>query len=310
MIVLSVLLIASVVVNVAGYNYYQNKYKPKFSLLSPDIAWMETDDFLAIQNQYSVSYQGMKQEMLELLNSSKVHGNYGVYFEDLNTGSWIGINERDEFIPASLLKVPIMVAVLKKVEKGDIALDQRVTIVAEDINLNSGTLGTQGAGYVLTVKDLLTYLIKESDNTALFTLYRNFLTDNDVLEARLAMGISLYGDKAVLGPKHYSNILRSLYYSAYLRRTFSELALSIMSETDYDTQMKAGLPPNVHISHKIGFFKTPEGVEGYHDCGIIYHPRKPYMLCIMSKNTDQATAKFVISNLSKLVYDYVDKISK
>lgn len=308
-IALSALLAVSLISNVVIYRHFESKYKPKFQLISSDIAWMDLGDFLAIQNQYSVEYQKLKKELLEVVNGPNINGTYGVYFEDLNTGAWIGINERDEFIPSSLLKVPVIVAVLKKIEKGELSLDQKVSLKAEDLDLKSGTLGLKGEGYELTVRELLVYLIKESDNTALFTIYSQLLDETDVAEAKLAMGLPV-GDNDnfyAIGPKHYSNILRSLYYSAYLRRTFSELALSLMSETEYNTQLPAGLPKNIPISHKIGFFYSEDGKAGYHDCGIIYYPNKPYILCVMSTNTSKAEADITIARISKTTYAYTDK---
>ena len=37
-----------------------------------------------------------------------------VYYKDLTTGAWIGVNEKEDFIPASLNKVPLMMALYKK----------------------------------------------------------------------------------------------------------------------------------------------------------------------------------------------------
>ncbi|HYD03632.1 MAG TPA: serine hydrolase [Alphaproteobacteria bacterium] len=308
-IILAVLLVSSIAVNFFIEKHYENKYKPKFSLISPEIAWLELGDFMEVQKQYSIEYQGLKTEMLAITENPTVDGTYGVYFEDLNTGAWIGLNEKDEFVPASLLKVPMMVAVLKKVESGDIKLEDKVIIQADDLNTNSGTLWMKGGGYEITLKELLVYMIKESDNTAVLTLHRYFLTDEDILEAKLAMGLPMGNHETYdsIGPKHYSNILRSLYYSAYLRRTLSELGLSIMSETDYNAQIPAGVPDHIPISHKIGFYYGTDGSAGYHDCGIIYYPNKPYILCVMSKGTDKEEADFVISRISQVTYEYVDK---
>lgn len=308
-IILVSLLCLSILLNFYFYHHYSSKYKSNFEYISPDIAWMETADFLSIQNQYSVNFQTLKEELLDFANDSNLNGFYGIYFEDLKTGAWIGINEKEEFISASLLKVPVLVAILKRVEKGELDLNQVVTLREEDLNYGSGTLAQMGVGYKITIRDLLIYLVKESDNTALRVLQTNFLTAEDVLEARLAMGLPIDGDHiSLLGPKQYSNILRSLYYSAYLRRTFSELALSMMSETDYNSQIPAGVPKNVPVAHKVGYLYS-DGVNHYHDCGIVYHPVKPYILCIMSVGADEFEADRVMSKISNIVYKNVDEVS-
>lgn len=308
LVCISVLLLLSIILNTFLFFHYENKYKSRFQFVSPSIAWMDTEDFLAVQKKYSLEYHELKSDIVKILNTSGLSGTYGFYFEDLSTGAWIGVNEREEFYPASLLKVPIMAAVLKKVERGELSLDQKIKIMEEDINLNSGSLGSKGAGYELTLKEILVFLIKESDNTALTTLSRRFLTQDEILEANLALGIPLTNaHTAQIGPKHYGNILRALYYSSYVRRTFSDLALSLMSDTEYDEQIPTGVPKEVPVAHKVGVYKE-EGI--YHDCGIIYHPIKPYLLCVMSKGTTRTEANFIIPRLSEAVYSNVDELSK
>ena len=39
-----------------------------------------------------------------------------VYVKNLTTGRWTGINENEHYAPASLMKVPIMIAILKQAE--------------------------------------------------------------------------------------------------------------------------------------------------------------------------------------------------
>lgn len=306
-ILLTCLLIISIASNIFTYRYMKDNYLPKFKLISPNIAWMDTEDFLKTQKYYSLEYQNLKEDLIKIVNNKNIIGEYGIYFEELNTGTWIGINEKEEFVPASLLKLPVMIATLKKIQDGELTLEQKVSLRKEDIDLRSGYLGLKGEGYTLTVKELLIYLIKESDNTATYTLSNRILTTEEFDKARLAVGLNIntshYG---ATSPKQYSNILRSLYYSTYLRRTFSELGLSLMSETDYNTQIPAGVPNTIPISHKIGFFFTSDGKAGYHDCGIIYYPNNNYILCVMSKNTTKQEADRVIKDISSTVYNYID----
>lgn len=320
-LLLAVFLIISIFGNAIIFIKYKHseneflteKFESKVSLLSPSIAWMETEEFLKIQKNYSISHLELKKRLSDVQNNSGNKRKFGVYFEDLNTGSWIGINEKEEFIPGSLVKIPAMVATMKKVENKAISLDMVITLEKDDINLSYGTLGRKGAGYKITVKDLLTYLIKESDNTALVALHRHVITSEEFIDALLAMGLILKKDDigyATVSPKHYSNILRSLYYSSYLRGPFSQLCLSILSDTKYNSQLPAGIPSWINISHKIGEYRSTTGEIGYNDCGIIYYPNNPYILCIMSRNTTKTEADSYISEISKVTYDYIDEKNK
>ena len=271
-----------------------------YQLLSPDIAWLSVDNFLVKQKHMTTSYQDMKSNINLILQNAQ--GHYAFYFEDLTTGAWLGINEKEEFMPLSLLKVPTMIATLKEVEDGNLSLDQYVVLDEQDIDNRSGSLWMKGPGYALTVKDLLMRLIQDSDNTAELTLVNHVISDGVLLESTSAIGFSQSGNVTMVTPKEYANMLRGLYFSNYLRRPFSELALTIMLETDFNSQIPAGIPSTVKVAHKVGFY-TWEGY--YHDCGIIYAPDKPYILCIMSKGSTAEEADRVMSQLSKLVYERV-----
>lgn len=49
-----------------------------------------------------------------------------IYYRDLNNGPWFGINEKEYFSPASLIKVPILIAYLKKAETDPSLLQKKI----------------------------------------------------------------------------------------------------------------------------------------------------------------------------------------
>lgn len=269
-----------------------------YQLLAPDIAWLSANEFLIRQQQTTTSYADLKNSVSIILQNTQ--GEYAFYFEDLTTGAWVGINEKKQFMPLSLFKVPVMIATLKEVESGAASMDKKVILDKLDIDNKSGTLWKKGVGYETTIKDLLIELIHHSDNTASEALTRHVISDKIMFESVVAMGLPepTLNDTSV-SPKQYANMLRSLYFSNYLRRPFSELALTLMLETDFNSQIPAGLPKDIKVAHKVGFYVW-EGY--YHDCGIIYVPNKPYMLCIMSMNSTAEESDRIISQLSRIVY--------
>src|SRR5258708_22798239 len=61
------------------------------------------------------------------INQEKVAGNIddeGIYFRDLTTGHWVGVNENNHFFPASLLKVPVMFSYFKQAQSDPGVLKQ------------------------------------------------------------------------------------------------------------------------------------------------------------------------------------------
>jgi len=255
------------------------------------------------QKYYNVNYRSLKQQVITEL-AKHPDEKYGFYFEDLATGSWIGINEKERFIPRSLFKVPLMVLILKKVEEGELSLDQKVIVKPADL------LGVELETIVLTeyettIGELIAKMIQESDNAAVSILINKFIVVEDYVKIVSTMGLPTPLEDYSVSPKEYANIFRSLYLSTYLRRPFSELALTILLDTKFNSQLPAGLPKDVKISHKVGFDKN---LGFYHDCGIVYLPEHPYLICIMSQDNTQENADEMMSSLSKIVYEYNAKI--
>ncbi|MFH1364173.1 MAG: serine hydrolase [Candidatus Aenigmatarchaeota archaeon] len=277
-----------------------------YDFLSPYIADLTTKEFLEEQKEIAVYYKPLRILVADILEE-KTEGDYGFYFEDLNSGAWIGINEKEKFNPGSLIKVTTIASILKKVENGDLNLDDKLEVLPEDLDYNFGDLALRGAGRALTVDELIEMTAKESDNTASNVLKR-IVTIDDLVEASLSMGLPLRTffktdsqEANLISPKEYSNAFRSLYLSSYLRRPFSQMLLSDLSDTIFNSQLKAGIPSNVKVAHKIGI---EEKTGSYHDCGIVYS-NKYYLICIMSKNTNEAEANRIISKISQTVYNYV-----
>ena len=71
----------------------------------------------------------------------------------------------------------------------------------------------------------------------------------------------------------------------------------------------AGLPKDVTIAHKFG--EHVSGSNGVissvelHDCGIVYAPKKPYLLCVMTRGSDFDKLSGIIKSISNMVYEGV-----
>lgn len=59
-----------------------------------------------------------------------------LYFEYLNTGANISINPDLRILPASLIKVPLAMAVMKKVERGEWFLSNELVMMKDDRDTN------------------------------------------------------------------------------------------------------------------------------------------------------------------------------
>ena len=284
----------------------------QFAYLNPSVANREYAYFQNQQNMYITNLYPLKIQLVDLVNAQP-RGVFGIYFENLNTGAWIGVNERESFIPASLLKLPVVAAMFKRIDEGMFTLNTKVVIRPGDINTAYGAVGMLKPGDEVTIRDLVNYTLHYSDNTAANTLFALMVPD-DVLDAAMSLGLparnvkNLTRDREVqISPKDYAHMLLSLYHASYLRRTHSNLILSFLSNTAFRHGLPDGLPEGVRIAHKVGYRPDSTYGEQHHDCGIIYYPPSPYLLCIMTKGLTQEETDRFAKRASELTFAYVQK---
>ncbi len=229
-----------------------------------------------------------------------------VYFRDLNSSRWMGVNADERFAPASLYKVATMIAYLKTAETRPEILT--TSVIYDPANSPSrpeddATVSTIVPGKPYTVTQLITHMIVASDNDAAALLIHG-LNRNLMAEVFGNLGLALPADGDLgdtMSAKSYSLFFRILYNASYLGRSTSEQALELLSQTTFRDGLEAGVPAGVTVSHKFGHRVLPNGEE-LHDCGIIYAPQKPYLLCIMTRGDTIAGLTQSIRDISRLIY--------
>lgn len=238
-----------------------------------------------------------------------------IYYRDLNNGPWFSINDDIAYDPASLLKVPILIAYLKKAETEPNILSRKISLnLDEDVisqKFNSAEKIKEGQEY--EVEKMLEQLIVDSDNTVLETLVE-FIGENAIETTEVKMGLrdtNQIDTDFTIKVKDYSSILRRLYNASYLNNEMSEKALKMLSKTKFNQGLKAGIPEHIEIAHKFGerTFVDNSNQPFYkelHDCGIIYHQKNPYILCVMTSGKDLLKQASFIKDVSKSVYEMVD----
>jgi beta-lactamase class A len=106
-------------------------------------------------------------------------GDMGVAVVNLDTGEAVAVNGDQRFPTASLIKVAVMVEVYHQIAEGKLRRDQTVTLTdADKAGDETVPLNVMHAGSVLTVADLLRFMIAWSDNTATNLLVRLVGTAN------------------------------------------------------------------------------------------------------------------------------------
>ncbi|OGM19867.1 hypothetical protein A2686_01205 [Candidatus Woesebacteria bacterium RIFCSPHIGHO2_01_FULL_38_10] len=256
------------------------------------------------------------------LKGYAVEGNvrYGIYFEYLPTGVYIGVNERETFYRASLIKVPIVMKAYKLKEEGKIRKDEILPITRDDIDRGYGSLGNEGRSEI-AFTEAIKLILTKSDNTAFKVVNRRVNKEieeqGDEVEKAIIDVFDYLdiprdesGETEALTARNYSSIMKSLFFSAYLNYENSNEILSILGESEFTDWMPEPIPDDIIVAHKTGIFDIEESIYSVHsDCGIVYYPNRPYLQCIMVNSADPKTSLKIIREISKMIYDYMDSIS-
>ncbi|MFW0862095.1 MAG: serine hydrolase [Candidatus Komeilibacteria bacterium] len=260
-----------------------------------------------------------------------------VYYRNLNNGPWFTINKDLHFSGASLNKIPLAIAYLKLSEATPGILDKEITLDSNECPHRPQLFEPQDElvnGQNYTVRYLLEKLLTQSNNDAECMLFKNidykFIRKvyNDLgleevqLERRnneisiyetIAPGVKLdINNTYYMQVKYYSSIFRMLYNSSFLNRENSEYILNILSSSTFNEGITKQLPDDITVSHKFGskgdVYGNDSILDKYsqlHDCGIVYYPNNPYLLCVMTKGQVSGVLSEAISNISNIIFEAI-----
>jgi beta-lactamase class A len=266
-------------------------FQKEYPLLSP-----ERD--LYNQRDLIVNIQPLRDQLSEIGRDQDI----SIYFEFLSTGANIAVNKDQKIWPASLMKIPIAMAIMKKIEEGNLRLEDELAMTEKDQNKEFGELYRNSVGTRFTVEKLLDEMLINSDNSARDMLTRKLQTEDfDAVLNHLGIEYDYRNDEQI-SAKKYSIFWRSLFASSYLNPKNSEKLIEIMARSSANQYSAGVIPSGIKFSHKIGVLYD---VNSYADSGIVYVPSRPYILTSMVKGKDQAVAEKIMQDISKRVYAYI-----
>ncbi len=237
-----------------------------------------------------------------------------LYFRHLANGRWFSINKDSLYTPASLMKLPHMIALFKAFQKNPKALEQFIEydrfIEQQTPNIPDKQIQL---GNKYSIINLLERMIIYSDNLAaqlLFSkiehapkMWNNLFDDLGITQWRLKTDTM----EGAISVQDISLMFRVLYNATYLNREFSERALSILSQTRYKEGIRKGLDEEMVSALKFGersqILANNRTIFQLHDCGIVYYENNPYLLCIMTKGDGFEVQSEVIQNISRMIYE-------
>ncbi len=272
-----------------------------------------------ITKRYIPFEKKLKEEIIAYQEKFHPTTHMSFYFRDLQNGPWFSNNHEEWFHPASLLKMPILIGYIKWAEWDHNILKQKLTV--EDL----GDVATQNykpeysakVGTEYTVEELLELMILYSDNNASNNLFAHLpeSIERDIFETfQIPSPKNETAESYKLNVKEYASFFRILFNASYLSNEWSEAALNLLSKVSFNRGITGKLPKTIKVAHKFGERVYSEiGEDGkekstaqLHDCGIVYYPWHPYLLCIMTRWDTLDELSAMTQDISKIIYDTVE----
>lgn len=268
--------------------------------------------------QQQINFDPIRQQVKTYLKS--LNTSFGFYFEYLPNGSNIRVDDDSVSVAASLMKTPVVMDLYKLAESGKINLEDTTIIEQGDINTDNDYGDPSGltAGQTISLRNAARLALHNSDNTAVSIIKRvitPLVTDEtdsiQSLDIAYTFGADGSGNPSSekvlkINARSYGSVLKCLYYACFVNVRDSQEILGYLVGSAGNDRLTAGVPNSVKVAHKVG-----SAIKAQSDCGIIYQPGKPYLICLMFWDYPNSSGKETsdyFKNVSKMLYNYVSKV--
>lgn len=188
---------------------------------------------------------------------AKASAKIGVYVRDLDSGTSASYQGSERWYIASMVKVPVAIAVLRGVALGQYKLGTRLTLRSGDYVDGAGLINSQSVGTALSIRYLLEQMMKYSDNTATDLLIDlvGVASVNELVQAAAPEGFTritslsdvrrlIYGNLVT-----YAQALTSLEMILLNRERVDAARLQLLSRL-VGTPVEQFLLPTVSLAYK------------------------------------------------------------
>jgi len=255
------------------------------------------------------------------------NGDIGIYVKNLRTGKTVSINSDTVFPTASIVKVPILLGIMEKMQKGELAYDS--TLVYKDSLLYEGEdiLGSFKNDEKILLKKVMMLMLTTSDNTAslwLQSLAGKGTRINEILDS---LGLvytrvnsrtpgrennrTQYGWGQTT-PKEMGTIFEKIYRNEIFSAAACDRMMRSLGRNYWDlNEAISQIPPYIEVFSKNGCVNAVRS-----EVLLVNAPHNPYIFCIFTKNnkdiqwTHNNEAWTMARKISLMLWNYFEPKDK
>lgn len=234
-------------------------------------------------------------------------GTYAVVIKDLRTGATYTLTPDRVFPTASLYKLWVMGETYHQIAEGTLTEETKMSNTVEALNkafgIASESAELKEGEFAMTVKEALNKMITVSHNYAAYMLMMKIKTANTktFIETHGFTG-SKVGPDPESTPTDMALFLEKLYRGELGTPENTQKMLDLLALQQLNDRIPKYLPKGTKVMHKTGELGRVK-----HDVGIVKAPSGDYVIVLMSDSSDQLAAAERLANISKNVYEYMEK---
>jgi len=253
----------------------------------------------------------------------------GVAFRDLTREDTLFLNADERFHAASTMKVPVMIELFRRLDRGQLSFGQHIELKNEFASIvdsspyslnaadDSDSLVYRWVGTPVSVHDLLEHMITRSSNLATNTLIElvgaaaanataRALGARDMLVLRGVEDGKAYsaGLNNITTARDLAALMSAIEGGTAASRASTDSMRAVLLRQEFNEEIPAKLPAGTRVAHKTG------QIGGHlHDAAIVYpRQRGPYVLVVLTRGIDdEKVARSLIADVSRLVYDHATR---
>ena len=250
-------------------------------------------------------------------------GDIGIYIKSLKTGKVVSINADTIFPTASIVKVPILIGIMDKMNRGELSYTQ-------DFAYNDSVKYKGDEGLMATTKDstkielshIMMLMLTLSDNTASLWLQAIAGTGTNINTLMHTLGFAntkvnsrTVGREEIrkqygwgqTTPKEMATIFEQLYQGKIISDSASKKMIRLLGRNFWDEEAISEIPVTTFVASKNG------AVDATRNEILLVMAKEPYILSIFTKNNKDKSwkntnAAWVLTRkISKLLVETFNK---
>ncbi len=250
------------------------------------------------------------------------NGDIGIYVKNLRTGKTVSINADTIFPTASIVKVPILVGIMDKIQKGELKYDS--AIVYKDSLLYEGEdiLGSFKNNEKILLKKVMMLMLTTSDNTAslwLQSLAGKGTRINEILDSLGFKSTRVNSrtpgrenNRTQYGwgqttPAEMGKLFEMIYHNKIISAEACDRMMRTLSRNFWDAEALSQVPPYIEVFSKNGAVNASRS-----EVLLVNAPNNPYIFCIFTKNNKDISweqeneAWTMTRKISKMLWEYFE----